>query len=290
MQISNRFSIWAASCVLGFAFSAPLATFAGHGPAKPAASPKPDEQKKVWTNDDIERLNPDFVEASGKRRAVESTDTSTVVVTPMGVRAAPLVVAVAVPRAKQQDPAWYGQQVTELQTQLATVEGQEEQLRNFRSTASGLSTGLMLDAPTGGITTDNLIANLDAQRQQILAQLDALGDLARSNGLPPGILVEGRGLVQPGVQPSAAEQRIAATSLAQAAADRLAAVQSTVSFMQDQAASLNATLQPPTPGFGGNPTTDLLERLNGQANALQGVIEGADDAARSLGVPPSDLR
>src|ERR1700733_8187237 len=115
MQNSNRFWTWAASCVFAFAFSAPLATFAGHGPAKPAASPRPDEQKKVWTNDDVERLNPDFVEASGKPRVVESTDSSTVVVTPTGVRAAPLVVAVAVPRANQQDPAWYGQQVTELQ-------------------------------------------------------------------------------------------------------------------------------------------------------------------------------
>jgi hypothetical protein len=290
MQISNRFPILAAGCVFAFAFSAPLVTFAGNGPAKPAASPRPDEQKKVWTNDDVQRLNPDFAEASGKRNIVESTGSSTVVVTPTGVRPAPLVVAIAVPRAEQQDPAWYGQQVTELQAELAAVESHEEQLRTFRNTASGLPTGLMLDAPTGGITTDNLIANLDAQRQIILAQLDALGDLARSNGLPPGVLVQGRGLLQPGVQPSAAEQRIAAASLAQAAAERLADVQSTVASMQNQAASLNATLQPPTPGFGGNPTTDLLERLDGQANALQGIIENADDAARSLGVPPGDLR
>jgi hypothetical protein len=231
MQISNRFATLAASCVLALAFLAPLATFAGNGPAKPAASPKPDEQKKVWTNDDVQRLNPDFVEVSGKRNVVESTDLSTVVVTPTGVRRVPVVVAIPVPLADQQNPAWYGQQVTELQAQLAAVEGREDQLREelrtFRETASGLPTGLMLNAPTGGISTDNLIANLDAQRQQILAQLDALSDLARSNGLPPGILVEGCGLVQPEVQPSAAEQRIAAESLAQAAAERLAVVQST---------------------------------------------------------------
>jgi hypothetical protein len=290
MQISHRFSTLAFSCVFAFASSAPLATFAGNGPAKPAASPKPDEQKKIWTNDDVQRLNPDFIEVSGKRNVVESASSSTVVVTPMGLRRAPVVVAVAVPIADQQNPAWYGQQVTELQAELSTVESHEEQLRNFRKTAGGLPTGLTLNAPTGGITTDNLIANLDAQRRQILAQLDALDDLARSNGLPPGILVEGRGLVQPGAQPGAAEQRIAAESLAQAAAERLADVQLTVVSMQDQAASLNATLQSPTPGFGGNPTTDLLERLNGQANALQGVIENADEAARSLGVPPGDLR
>jgi hypothetical protein len=290
MRVSNHFSTLAVSCVLAFGVAAPIATLAGNGPAKPAASPKPDVQKKVWTNDDVERLNPAFVETAGKRTIVESAGPSTVVVTPTGVRPAPVVVAVAVPREQQQDPAWYGQQVTELQAELAVVESREEQLQNFRNTATGLPTGLMLNAPTGGITTDNLIANLDAQRQEIRAQLDALGDLARSNGLPPGILVEGRGLVQPAAQPTAAEERTAATSLAEAAAERLAGVQATVASMQDQAASLNATLQPPTPGFGGNPTTDLLERLDAQSAVLQGVIDSADDAARSLGVPPGDLR
>lgn len=289
MRISRQFSILAVGAVLAFGVAALPAAFAFGDPAKPAASPKPDtQQKKVWTNDDVERLNPDFVAVSGKKTTVESAAPATVTVAPAAAQ--PARVAVAVPLAPEKNPAWYGQQLAMLQEQLSAVEGRENELRNFRNTATGLPTGLILNAPCTGITTDNLIANLDAQRQEILAQIDALGDLARSNGLPPGILVEGRGLVQTAVQPSMAEQRTTVTEVVRGATAQLADVQATVASMQDQAASLNAALQQPTPGFGGNMTTDLLERLGGQAAALQDAIDSAGDAARTLGMAPGDLR
>lgn len=258
-------------------------------PAKPAASPKPDtQQRKIWTNDDVERLNPDFVALSGKKTTIEPAAPATVAVAPASGQ--PALVAVAAPLAPAKDPAWYGQQLAMLQEQLSSVKGQENELRSFRNTATGMPTGLILNAPCTGITTDNLIANLDAQQREILAQIDALGDLARANDLPPGVLVEGRGLVQAAVQPSAAEQRAAAAQIVQGASAQLADIQGTVASMQGQAASLNAALQQPTPRFGGNMTTDLLERLDGRAAALQGVIDRADDAARTLGIAPGDLR
>src|ERR1700689_3376104 len=62
MRIRMRFSLFmAVAALLCVGLAAPAATFAAGDPAKPAASPKPDSQKKVWTNDDVERLNPDFV-------------------------------------------------------------------------------------------------------------------------------------------------------------------------------------------------------------------------------------
>ena len=267
--------------------AAPLALAAGD-PVKPAPSPKPDIQKKVWTNDDVERLNPAFSELAGLPKAASAApSTAARAATP--VASARVSTAAAVPSGK--DPAWYGQRLAGLQAELAAIEDQSAQLRNFRNTGATADSGLVLNAPCTGISTDNLIVNLEAQRQEILAQIDALSDLARENGLPPGILVEGRGLVSPAAAPeTAGERRGRLEQSVQDARSGLAGVQATLGDMQAQVASLNGTLQQPTPRFGGNMTTDLLERLAGRAAVLQGQIDSATDTARALGVAPGDVR
>src|ERR1700723_2373514 len=269
---------------VGFAIPASAAT--GGATAKPPASPKPDSQKKIWTNDDVERLNPEFVPG----RAPESAANSVTAPPATGLqsaRPAPSSVAALDP---QQDPRWYAQQVTALDAELAAIDSHEEQLREFRTTSVGLPTGLVLNAPCEGITTDNLIAQLESRRQEIAQQIDALSDLARENSLPPGILVEGRGLELIPTQSSVEEQRAAATRLARDAPEQLAQVQGEVDGMQDQLSSQGITLARPAPGEGGNMTTDLLDRLDSRASALQSEISQAEDAAQGLGVPPGDLR
>jgi hypothetical protein len=281
MRISTRISILGMGAMLAVCAAAPLATLAGGPPAKPAA--KPDEQKKVWTNEDVAQLNPDYVEGAGNSATVIAVVPPTFVVTPEGPKPAPVVVAV--PIAPEQDPAWYGRQLANWQTQLAAVEAREEELRNFRATSSGLPTGLVLDGPVEGITTDNLIANLDVARHDIVAQIDALEDLARSNGFAPGALV-----APEGPQQTVDEQRAALLRTVQGANAELEGIQLTKAVMQQQAADLHAALQPPTPGWGGNMTTDLLERLDSQAASLTTTIDSASEAARSLGMAPADLR
>ena len=281
MRMSTRISILGISALLAVGAAAPLATFAGGPPAKPA--PKPDEQKKVWTNEDVARLNPDYVAGAGNSATVIAVVPPTFVVTPEGPRPAPVVVAV--PIAPEQDAAWYGRQLANWQTELAAIEAREQELRNFRATSAGLQTGLVLNGPVEGITTDNLIANLDAERHDILAQIDALQDLARSNGFAPGALVASEGL-----QPTTQEQRADLLRTVQGAHAQLEGIQLTQTVMQQQAADLHATLQPPTPGWGGNMTTDLLEQLGSQAASLATTVDSASDAARSLGVAPADLR
>ena len=281
MRIPVRFSFFlATAALLCFGAFVPAVTFAGGGPAKP------DSQKKIWTNDDVERLNPEFV----VNRAPQTTTVSSPIVVAQPLRRAPQRVIVREPLDPQQDPLWYGQQVTALNAELSAIDDREEQLREFRATGAGLPTGLVLNAPCGGITTDNLIAQLESRRQEIARQIDALGDLARQNNLPPGILVEGRGLAQVASEPSVADQRAVVALLAQDASDQLAEVQGVVAGMQDQLATKGITLTQPTPGQVGNMTTDLLERLDSRADALQSVIGEVDDAARGLGVPPGDLR
>jgi hypothetical protein len=281
MRMSTRISILGMSALLAVCAAAPLAAAAGGPPVKPAA--KPDEQKRVWTNEDVARLNPDYVAGAGNSATVIAVVPPTFVVTPEGPKPAPVVVAV--PIAPEQDPAWYGRQLANWQTQLAAVEAREEELRNFRATSTGLQTGLVLDGPVEGITTDNLIANLDAERHDILAQIDALQDLARSNGFAPGALVASEGL-----HPTAREQRAQLLRTVEGANAQLEGIQLTQTVMQRQAADLHATLQPPTPGWGGNMTTDLQERLDSQAASLASTIDSANDTARSLGVTPADLR
>jgi hypothetical protein len=287
MRLPLRTSLFLASVALlsvGFAIPALAAT--GGGPAKPPASPKPDSQKKVWTNDDVERLNPAFVAG----RAPKSGTNSATALPGASVQSAPPAPMSVAALDPQQDPRWYAQQVAALDEQLAAIDGREEQLRDFRSTSTGLPTGLVLDAPCEGITTDNLIAQLETRRQEIAQQIDALGDLVRENNLPPGTLVDGSGLELIPTQSSAEEQRAEATRVARDASEQLAQVQGMVDGMQDQLSAQGITLLKPVPGEGGNMTTDLLDRLDRRADALQSEISQAEDAAQGLGIPPGDLR
>jgi len=274
-----------------------LASAAAPGSALAAgdpAAPKPDvQQKKVWTNDEVERLNPDFAAIAARRAREKSAPTAATQApasAPIAAQPARVRLAVAAPLPPQKDPAWYGEQITGLQAELAGIESHELALQAFRSSGTTAGTGLVLNAPCTGISTDNLIANLELERQRILAQIDELGDVARANALPPGILVEGRGLAQPTGQLTPRQERAIVAGTAQVATAQLAEVQATIASMEGQAAALHATLQQPVPGFGGNMTTDLLDRLGARASALESVIDNAGDAGRSIGMAPGDLR
>ena len=104
MRICVRFLFFpaAAALCLGLAISA--TTFGAGGPVKPAASPKPDIQKKVWTNDDVERLNPDFV-INGARQT--TTDLATALpVSGVQPARAPISAVPSAPLDPQQNPRW----------------------------------------------------------------------------------------------------------------------------------------------------------------------------------------
>jgi hypothetical protein len=279
MRLFNRNSLWATAAIAAICAAVPLAAFAAGDPAKPAPQPaaKPDADHKVWTNEDVVRLNPQYVAGPGKSATV-ITVVPSVVVTPEGPKIATVSVASVAP---EQDPAWYARQLDRLQAQLADVQARQDQLLNFRATSSGLQTGLQLNAPVEGISTDNLIAALAAQRESLSEQIDTLEDLARRNGFGPGQLVL--------AAPSAADQRADIAETVRGADAQLNGIALTEAVMEAKAAELHATLQQPTPGFGGNPTTDLLSRLDAHAARLQSTIDGAEDSARSLGVASSDL-
>ncbi len=162
----------------------------------------------------------------------------------------------------EQDPEWYAKQVASLQNELATIENKVDALQQFRATSEGLPTGLVLNAPTEGITTDNLIAQIESRRQKIEQQLDDLADLARVNGLPPGTVNQASAPAP--LSLTRAEQQDALTTDYRDASDQLAENQATLEAMQQQAAAQGITLLPSVTGNGGNLTTNLLDNLNSQ--------------------------
>src|SRR5262249_47347318 len=149
----------------------PLVSAANGAGDPPAARPRPDLATKVYTNDDI-----------GGWRSATPVPTASVAPSqtassiPVPSSSASSNSPALTPGARyvnpRQDPEWYAQQLAQLQTELAAVEGKESQLRDFRASGSTQTppTGLVLNAPCEGITTDNEIARLEARRQEIAQQ------------------------------------------------------------------------------------------------------------------------
>ena len=259
----------------------PTVALAGGGANAPASpQPQPVQQTtKVWTNDDLAALGPRFESTS---RPAQVPASRPAVAAAQKVSAAPL--------PAEQDPRWYAQELGPLEDELAAVSAQEEQLRDFRETGSTAGTGLNIAAPCVGLTTDNLIATLAARRREIEQQIDALADTARENGLPPGILVEGRGRVSLETPPTPQPQRADLLSQYQSLSDELAEIQETVSAMQVTADAARMTLLQPEARWGGNMTTNFLQGAYNRQSELHSQLSEIEDEARTSGIGTEALR
>jgi hypothetical protein len=243
------------------------------------AAPAPDHEKKVYTNDDIDRMWP-----KPKLSVVSSSRT------PVRVAATPRAKSVTnEPLAPEKDPLWYAQQVAVLQNELVSLATQEGRLREFRTSGStntvpGTRTGLELNAPCEGFTTDNQISNLAQRRAEIEQQLAALGDTAQQNDMSPAVIRDAPEILAAAQKPlTPAQERSEIAERQAQLADEFNATQNELAGMSEQATALGANLQPPTPGFGGNMTTDLIERLDNRASEIQGALDQSEEAARQLG-------
>jgi len=247
------------------------------GGANPPASPhpKPDRQTKVWTNEDVEALGPRFTPVS---------EAVPVVPGPAAVTAN----VVSAPLPSGQNPQWYAQQLTLLETELESVSDQLSDTRSltrqFRAASAGVQTGLNVVAPCEGITTDNFLAQLDARREEILEQIDALSDSARSNGMPPGILVEGRGRVSAETPLTPEQEARALAEHYESLSDQLADTRLTIATMHADATSQGATLLQPQARWGGNMTTNLLENLYNQRSAFESEMSATEEQLRRAGL------
>ncbi|MGD0403341.1 MAG: hypothetical protein ABSB66_09095 [Candidatus Acidiferrales bacterium] len=261
-----------------------------------AAQPNQTSPKKVYTNEDVESLRKNY---SASTVGNASPDVPAKPATQPGIAPTILVPqALTTPLSPDQDPAWYAQQYGSVSSQIASIDEQVQNLRNFRASdaAPGPSTpsltvGLDIYAPADGITTDAQIQQLLQQRADLDAQLAGLEERARANAIDPGVLR--RAADNP---PSAADlstltpqQRIAATrdALADLQAD-LTATRDTEAAMHQEAAAQNTKIIPET-RFGGGFTADFLKQLSLHQVLLQDQISTTEDTARKQGIAPGSL-
>jgi hypothetical protein len=154
-----------------------LASLSAGGNLRAATTPHagPASSTASWTNDDLRRMSgiPGLVSIVGED-ANESLQR---------VGSSPL--------RETEDPAWYAAQAAQLNARL---EAAQADLRNF---THALEDARELKATTGGInlatndigiTPEAAIEILQKRVRETQSEFDALEDLARRNGIPPGIL------------------------------------------------------------------------------------------------------
>jgi hypothetical protein len=129
----------------------------------------------VWTTDDLEKLH-----ALGLISIVGPTD-----------KERPTSAAAPEPYVRIQDPDWYAAQAAELRDEL---ERRQTQLREYRQaledarTLRKMTSGINLDEGDVGVTPQAGVETLQRRVNEAQTELDALGDLARRHGIPPGTL------------------------------------------------------------------------------------------------------
>jgi hypothetical protein len=133
------------------------------------------QNEMVWTNDDLERLHSlGLISIVGQ---IDQEDSKP-----------------ATPRSeyvKTQDPEWYAEESARLRDELERRRAELDRYRRAIEDARSLETatsGIDLNGGDVGITPQAGIENLQQRVSETETQLDGLGDLARRNDMPPGLL------------------------------------------------------------------------------------------------------
>ena len=151
-----------------------------------AEKPRPaqdyqNQSKKVWTNDDLDKLRAQgLISIVGPDANATSAPAATT----------PSEPTFPVYNSRLDDPDWYAQKAADLQTELDAREAalQQEQIAIAQAADRVTQPGITLNQPTIGVTPQAALAVLEAQVDDVQSQLDELNDLARQNGIPPGVL------------------------------------------------------------------------------------------------------
>jgi ABC-type Zn uptake system ZnuABC Zn-binding protein ZnuA len=99
--------------------------------------------------------------------------------------------AAPTPYIRTKDPEWYAAQAAAARAELESTQAELQRYVQAIEDARDLKTmtgGINLDDGDVGITPEAGIEILQRRVRKTQAELDALEDLARHNGIPPGIL------------------------------------------------------------------------------------------------------
>jgi hypothetical protein len=142
-----------------------------NSPANPPASPT--QQKKVWTNEEMNSLNP---------HAGVST---------VGDSQAPSAVAGPKPKTagKTHEAKWYHDEISRLQAKIPPL---DTQIAELQAALAGKPTGDGVKSTRpSGVRFDNWtseLSDLEKKRDDLLSQISALQDQARHDGVAPSAL------------------------------------------------------------------------------------------------------
>lgn len=183
-----RRSAWmlALAMVLASALAHAALPQAAEKPAKPKA-------KKVWTNDDLERLprwtistaSSEPAPAKPEKAEVEEAETADTT-TEAAATEKPAEEKPAPKPPKEQDAEYWRRQLAPLRQQLQDVEAQISRIRS--STGQAESGGLNVARPGGPLGPENTLEQLERRRASLQQQIDSIADQARRYGIYPGLL------------------------------------------------------------------------------------------------------
>jgi hypothetical protein len=172
-----RIHTFVIAAVLSLAFA-----FSSHAAEKPhPAQGNQSQPKKVWTNDDMDQLRVrGLISIVGQEVSEAATQPAV----------APSESAAPVYNSRLEDPTWYAEKAADLQAELEKREAalREQQMAIALATKGITQPGIAMDKKNAGVTVAAGIAILEAQVQEVQNQMDELSNLARENGIPPGVL------------------------------------------------------------------------------------------------------
>jgi hypothetical protein len=276
------------------------------GDDKPAATPtaaasssgatsstaaRPDREKKVYTNDDLERMWPQEPAPSTNAQSAPASAAAPARVQRLAAVSRSTSAANATVTAEQ-NPLWYAAQLESLYTELDSLSTREASLREFRAdgSAPGVTIGLQFGAPCEGITTDNAIQQLAQRRQEIYQQINDLQNIAQQNDISPAVFQDPSEVLQAAQKPlSSGQERAVLLERQSDLVGKLDGVQNELADMSSQAAAQGITLLPVTPKWGGNLTTNQIQSLDERAQQLQTALSENEAAARQAGIAPNAL-
>jgi hypothetical protein len=135
--------------------------------------------KRTWTNDDIPFLREIApITILNERPGSQSSTTET---------AGSAAAVATVPYVKERDPRWYADQREILQARIDADQAQINRIQEIRQTGDGITDAIPLYKDDPGITPEATVEILQGEVAQYEAQIDALQDVARLNGMPPGV-------------------------------------------------------------------------------------------------------
>jgi len=151
----------------------------------PAESAPGKTTRRVWTNDDLERLPPTTrINVVGQPAAAAPSAEATAAGAAEEETAPP---AEQVPKAppREKDTKYWQERIQKVREELARV---EEQMRSLQSNLGRTGAGVNLLGTNPGVQPADTLRQLERRREELRRQITQIEDEARRAGMPPGVV------------------------------------------------------------------------------------------------------